>query len=76
MMVRGLNNANKKNQVRNFLLFQDRTQLVGHAALTDTMQDLIIDSLSAFAIAALGNNCCFNKSIAKKSVEKILSILT
>lgn len=33
---------------------KDGTQLIGHAALVDTMQDLIIDSFSAFVISAFG----------------------
>lgn len=33
---------------------KDGTQLVGHAALVDTMQDIIIDSFSAFVISAFG----------------------
>lgn len=33
---------------------KDGTQLMGRAALTDTMQDLIIDSISAFAVSIMG----------------------
>lgn len=33
---------------------EDGTQLTGHAALKDTMQDLIIDAISAFAISSMG----------------------
>lgn len=32
----------------------DGTQLLGHAALTDTMKDIIIDAIGAFLVAAFG----------------------
>jgi hypothetical protein len=32
----------------------DGTQLVGHAAVSDTMEDLVVDCISAFAISAVG----------------------
>ena len=32
----------------------DGTQLIGHAALSDTMKDVITDCISAFAISAIG----------------------
>lgn len=48
---------------------ENGTQLVGHAALTDTMQDMIIDSASAFAVSALG----YVSLIYKKGwVERLL----
>ena len=38
----------------------DGTVLIGHAALGDTMKDIIIDSIGALVIAVIGfiNNTC------------------
>lgn len=49
----------------------DDTQLAGHAALTDTMEDLIIDCISAFAISAVGY---LSRKYKKGWIERYLFI--
>lgn len=46
-------------------------QLVGTAALTDTMKDIIIDALAAFAVSVIG---FFQNTLARKPKEKAESL--
>ncbi len=44
----------------------DGTELVGHAALVDTMKDIIVDAVSAFAVAVIGYLQLVGKTFIKK----------
>lgn len=48
----------------------DGTELVGHAALVDTMKDIIVDAASALAVAFIGYLELIGKLRRKKKVEK------
>ncbi len=45
------------------------TQLIGHAAISDTMEDIIVDCISAFTISAIGYLSCKYK---KGWIERFL----